>query len=144
MGYMTRVNVKRVKPKKLPKRSTLINKADDLWREIVKAGGKCEKCGSRDRQLHAHHIMGRSRQCLKWDLRNGICLCNRCHNADGMHSENALKVEKFLIWIKSYRADDWKYLEEKLKQPVETITLIKLIDIVKELKYALTQNYNSI
>ncbi len=132
---MARAKYKRVKVK-LPKRSTLINKADDLWRNIIKKDKVCERCGAKNRQLHAHHIMGKSRQSLKWDLRNGICLCNRCHTADGMHSENALKVEEFLEWIKSFRLVDWRYLEDKLKQPSETVTTIKLMDIVEELKEA--------
>ena len=135
---MARVKYKKIKPKKLPKRSTLINKADDLWREIIKKDKRCERCGaSRGVKLEAHHIMGRSRQSIKWDLRNGVCLCYRCHYPDGMHSENALKVEEFLDWIKSYRPEDWKYLKEKLKQPAETITTIKLIDIVKGLQEAM-------
>ena len=131
---MGRVKYKRVKPKKLPKRSTLINKADDLWRDIVKLDGRCERCGARGGKFEAHHIMGRSRQSLKWDLRNGVCLCFRCHYTDGMHSENAIKVEEFLEWIKSYRSEDWIYLKEKLKQSAETITTIKLVDIVKSLQ----------
>lgn len=131
---MGRVKYKRVKPKKLPKRSTLINKADDLWRGIVKINKVCERCGSRGGKLEAHHIMGRSRQSIKWDLRNGICLCYHCHYPSGMHSENALKVEEFLKWIKSYRSEDWEYLKDKLKGQVETITTVKLFDIVEELK----------
>ncbi len=126
----------RVKVKKLPKRFTLINKADTLWRDIVKADGICERCGARGVRLETHHIMGRSRYSLRWDLRNGVSLCFRCHYPDGMHSENAVKVEEFLEWIKGYRPDDWKYLKDKLKQPAETITTIKLIDIVKELREA--------
>ena len=132
---MGRVKYKRVKPKKLPKRKTLINKADTLWRNIIKADGVCERCGAGGK-LQAHHIVGRSRQSLRWDLRNGISLCFRCHYPDGMHSEDATKVQKFLDWIKAYRAEDWAYLSDKLKQPPETITLIKLVDIVKELKEA--------
>ena len=131
---MTRINIKRVKSKKLPKRSTLINKADALWRTIVRAGGKCEWCGGSGGVLHAHHIMGRSRHSLRWDLRNGVCLCYSCHTPYGAHSPNASLVEKYLYWIKAYRPEDWKYLKDKLKQPPETITLIKLIDIVEYLK----------
>lgn len=78
--------------------------------------------------------MGRSRYFLRWDLRNGVSLCYTCHNPNGAHSENAARVEEFLKWIKSYRPEDWAYLKEKDKQPIETITTIKLIDIVEELK----------
>ena len=132
---MARVKYKRVKVK-LPKRSTLINKADGLWRDIIKADGICERCGAKGVRLEAHHIMGRARFSLRWDLRNGISLCFRCHYPDGMHSENVVKVKEFLKWIESYRPDDWKYLEDKLKQPVGTITTIKLMDIVEHLKEA--------
>lgn len=49
------------------------------WVKAVKSKGACESCGSTE-ELEAHHI-------LKWaeyprgriDLKNGICLCAKCH-----------------------------------------------------------------
>ena len=49
------------------------------WAEDVKARGRCEECGSKDR-LEAHHV-------LRWseyppgrvDPANGQCLCLDCH-----------------------------------------------------------------
>ena len=134
---ISRINIKRVKPKKRPSRKTLVKTADNLWRDIIKVDGICEWCGKSDGVLHSHHIMGRSRQSLRWNLRNGVCLCYSCHTPYGAHSPNAALVEKYICWIKSYRPDDWKYLKDKLKQPVETITTIKLMDIIEGLKEAL-------
>ena len=49
------------------------------WTEQVVARGKCETCGSKE-HLEAHHT-------IKWadypkgriDLKNGECLCHKCH-----------------------------------------------------------------
>ena len=144
MWAQGRFNIKRGEMKKKPSRKTLVKKADDLWRNIIKVNGKCEWCGSSGGVLHAHHIMGRSRQSLRWDLRNGVCLCYSCHTPYGAHSPNAAKVEQYLIWIKSYRPEDWKYLKDKLKQPVETITTVKLMDIIENLKGLDTKRQSNI
>jgi len=124
---MSIVVTKILKVKKQPKKSTLIRKADDLWRKIVKQKGYCEWCGKSGGVQNAHHIMGRSRHSLRWDIRNGVCLCYKCHT-DGAHSPNAAKVEEYLKWIKSYRPDDWRYLKDKLKRPPETVNFIKLME----------------
>lgn len=49
------------------------------WKEIVLSKNECEECGSKE-NLEAHHI-------IKWadypqgriDIKNGKCLCLKCH-----------------------------------------------------------------
>ena len=62
-----------------PTRRALKKKADKLWAEIVKSVGRCLKCGSRDKQLQAAHIISRRFTNTRHDIRNGLCLCAACH-----------------------------------------------------------------
>ena len=107
---MTRVNIKRVKVKRL-KRSTLKNKCDDMWREFVRIEGICEWCGKRTGQMHAHHVIGRTNHTLRWDLRNGVCLDAGCHkmNAGNAHDDPIA----FLKWFETTRPEDYEYICRK-------------------------------
>lgn len=52
------------------------------WKKTVLSKGACEECGS-TKNLEAHHI-------IKWaeypkgrcDVKNGACLCHRCHTLE--------------------------------------------------------------
>lgn len=52
------------------------------WTKQIVSKGKCEICNS-DERLEAHHI-------IKWadypqgrvDLKNGMCLCHKCHTKE--------------------------------------------------------------
>ena len=52
--------------------SALINK----WRRQVfeRDGYKCTECGT-NKNLHAHHLVSRKNEDLKYDVSNGITLC---------------------------------------------------------------------
>lgn len=57
-------------------------KADREWREAVreKDNHTCQRCGTQDPYIHAHHVAPRSRRPdLKYEISNGKCLCNSCH-----------------------------------------------------------------
>lgn len=52
------------------------------WTKEVVKRGKCECCGSTER-LEAHHIAYWSESPKdRIDLRNGACLCHRCHTKE--------------------------------------------------------------
>lgn len=56
--------------------------ADIAWRTAVKErdNGVCQRCGVINEQMHAHHKATRGAHPeLKYDLSNGITLCNSCH-----------------------------------------------------------------
>lgn len=80
---------------------------DDLWKEVVKkrAGFKCEKCGN-TRYLQAHHIIPRTNYALRYDLKNGVALCRRCH-LFWSHKDSV----GFVRWISKKR--DMDYLESR-------------------------------
>lgn len=57
-------------------------KKDKDWRISIKTRDNytCQMCGLEDKYIHAHHIKKRSTNPeLKYDLSNGISLCNSCH-----------------------------------------------------------------
>lgn len=52
------------------------------WRKKVLESGACVFCGSRE-QLEDHHVIGWA----EWpqgraDVKNGLCLCHRCHTEE--------------------------------------------------------------
>lgn len=105
---MTRVNIKRVKVKK-PKRSTLKNKCDALYRKIIHAKIYCEKCGNFG--TDTHHVIGRGNYNLRWDIRNGCLLCASCHEFDKNSAKN--NPLDFAKWFETTRPDDYDYLMSK-------------------------------
>ena len=68
----------------------LVRECDRLWRRaiMVRAGGHCEMCGAPTPAdlaaggliiIDACHIIGRSDWSVRWDPRNGVAGCRRCH-----------------------------------------------------------------
>ena len=52
---------------------------DKRWSKLIHERDKfCLLCGI-DRNLNAHHVVGRRAQTLRWDLDNGLLLCSGCH-----------------------------------------------------------------
>lgn len=67
-----------------------------VWKNKVLSKGKCESCGSKE-NLDAHHI-------IKWsdypmgriDVKNGMCLCHRCHTEEHKY-DNVYSMMKVTI-----------------------------------------------
>ena len=98
-------------------------KADDAWRDEIRAVGECEHCHSTDRQLNAHHIIVRTRLRFRHDLSNGVCLCVRCHSFDPTISphQDSFGGENFLAWLKKERPGQFNWFNENKdnKMPME-------------------------
>ena len=109
LEYMTRVNIKRVKVKKNPKRKTLMNKCDDKWRAIIHTKVKCERCPNPG--TDAHHVIGRKNFNLRWDIRNGCLLCASCHEFGKFSAKN--DPLGFADWFMTSRPEDYFYLMQK-------------------------------
>jgi hypothetical protein len=64
-----------------PTRKGLIKKLDTICSEIVRARGRCLKCGASDYpHLDPAHIFSRKYLNTRWDIDlNIICLCDGCH-----------------------------------------------------------------
>lgn len=83
---------------------------DNLWSKIVRAMGRCEKCGripgeGEINRLEAHHVYGRRNLRLRWDVKNGVSLCHPCHRW-----AEEYPIE-FTDWFRNYRITDADYLE---------------------------------
>lgn len=99
-----------------------------LWRaKVIQNGGrKCENCERKDR-LNAHHIESYSlNKELRYDPRNGMCLCSTCHKF-GRFSAHKSFIFMFRIMF-SKRFDDLNYLnkycEDKHPETVESLQRI--------------------
>lgn len=58
------------------------DKRVSAWRKSVLSPGVCAFCGSKE-QLEAHHVIGWA----EWpqgrtDVKNGLCLCHKCHTEE--------------------------------------------------------------
>jgi hypothetical protein len=88
-------------------KKTLRNKLDNAWSRAILSKGSCEVCGE-TQYLNPHHIEGRRNLRLRWDLRNGVCLCSGCHTfrKDSAHQA----PEWFHFWLEEHRWEDLQYV----------------------------------
>lgn len=94
-----------------PSRKTLTRKLDAAWSLAVRSRGSCERCGRSEGVLHAHHMVGRQRHIIRWSMRNGVCLCYRCHRwAEG-------DAMGFTDWIRSLRPADAEWCNRLKDMP---------------------------
>lgn len=110
------------------KMNSLTKKLDAEWSRVVKqkAGNQCEVCGA-IMQLNSHHIVGRENYRLRWDTRNGVCLCVS-HHKFGKESAHMHPIW-FDEWLKENRAEDREYVNRvamEIKKWTEDEKLDKL------------------
>jgi hypothetical protein len=106
--------------KKKSAKSRWKSKCLRVWSEIVRAGGRCERCGAPARD--AHHIIPRGTSpTMGWfDLRNGIALCFQCHSVHGPHSLDVDEQIAFRDWVRGWLARkgvDYEVLRVVCKAP---------------------------
>ena len=91
----------KAKKRKPTERQKLSDTCDKLWSEIVKKhwDNKCAICGATD-NLNSHHIITRSEKNLRWDVRNGICLCALHHTLSAKLSAHKTP-QAFNDWLYS-------------------------------------------
>jgi hypothetical protein len=82
-------------------------KLDIAWSKLVKlrAGNKCEYCGKTS-YLNSHHIYSRSKRSVRWDVKNGICLCVGHHTFSSTFSAHKTPLE-FVKWLENYKGTDY-------------------------------------
>lgn len=67
-----------------------------LWRESVykRDNWTCQECGIRGGQLHPHHIMSFAEfPDLRFEISNGITLCESCHKKTDNYAKNIKRKE---------------------------------------------------
>ena len=85
---------------------------NDLWPKVVKlrAGNRCE-WGYKGKRcvkltgLQAHHIFGRKNYDVRYDYRNGVCLCYSHH--DGQKHSAHHNAPLFQEMIIEQRGQEW-------------------------------------
>ncbi len=119
-------------------KKSIIKIIDNLWSKIIKAKGKCEfKNCRKERYLNSHHIISRSNKTLRWDLKNGVCLCAG-HHTLLTNSAHKNPIE-FLEQMKEKRGQEW-YDTLRLRAAVISKNLdyklikLELLQIIKELE----------
>ena len=111
------------KPKKPKSTKVLLAKAKRkayrVWSEAVRLihNNTCELCGAAAGEtkengkpviLNAHHIVTRDNPVLRFDIRNGCCLCQYCHKYSRTGAHRGTIV--FSEWLRGGRYDDYAYL----------------------------------
>ncbi len=110
-----------------------------LWKKAVKlrAGNKCEKCGS-SKFLNACHIESyETNHNLRYDLRNGVSFCPR-HHKWGKESLHKSFIFSYLFMMTEKRFGDLEYLlkhhQDKRKKVTEKVLLTKISSLENFIK----------
>jgi len=86
-------------------KKNLKRKLDKLFSEKIRSKGRCEWCGARD-TLQACHIITRKILKLRWEEKNALCLCAKCHRhahdkpivfAEQVKKIKGIEIYKWLI-----------------------------------------------
>jgi len=121
------------KTKKPLTRRKLSKKLDEAWSSAVKkrAGYKCEVCGiGESGHLNSHHIVGRRNRMVRWDIRDGVCLCVK-HHRFGIESAHEDPLW-FREWLEDKRWEDYAYLYT-IKNQIKKWTLEDMEEQLEEL-----------
>ena len=87
-----------------------MRKADAEWGKVMHHLKRyCLICGRSDRQLQAHHLIGRARVMTRHDIDNGVILCNIHHNRDVTCSPHAGPIG-FTEFLRENHPDKLEYV----------------------------------
>lgn len=64
---------------KIGKKKYYIRKLDEYYSKKIRSIGECQRCGEKNKKLETAHIISRANRTLRWDEKNLLCLCTRCH-----------------------------------------------------------------
>jgi len=118
------------------KKNPLNDLLDKLWSKAVKilANNKCEFCGG-EVTLNSHHFYGRRNYAVRWEVKNGFCLCVSHHKFSTQFSAHETP-SKFTEWAKEKRGQKWyDKLEIEALQNRDKPDKEKLLKELKEIVY---------
>lgn len=119
-----------MKKKSTSKRRKLIDKADRLlqdWMRIKHQGEVCEVCGEPFEVSH-HFIPKSQSTVLRFDEKNLIKLCHKCHY--GIHRTG--RASLYIAQIATQRGQNWvKYITTQKNK----ITTLKTKDLEDKINY---------
>lgn len=105
-----------------------MRRADKLWyQRLLKR--KCEVCGKKAIQVHHFYYKG-SYGHLRYDLDNGISLCQGCHFV--LHHQDPKKIEEKIIAV---RGKKWfnKLQKKSQNRPSSFKTIKYYEEVIKNL-----------
>ena len=118
----------------LNKKQILEKELNDLWKAkcLETYEHFCEYCGQPLSTFH--HFIPKSRSTLlRYDIKNGIALCQKCHYKIHFSSKPS-EVYEIVKAIRESRGKEWvKYIEERERE-----TISKTIKWLEEQKEKLT------
>lgn len=130
-----------MKTSKTEKKKRLLKlqkRCDDLWERIIKirAGFICEMTDEEWelRYLVSHHIAGKQKSWLRWNLDNGVCLYSGSHFL--VHSQDTTIAHFCIEKLKNKRGKDWYESllnDKKYGATVSNIELKKIHDYLWEI-----------
>ena len=114
--------------------------ASEIWSEIIRSVGVCEVCGKTCIKLNAHHILEKSKWThLRFDLNNGVCLCEDHHTMNPILSphNNVVSSDNFLTWMRKNKNKKYQYYldhkDDQLFQEIDYETeYYRLKDVMNE------------
>lgn len=103
---------------------------DRLWSQLVRAraGHVCERCDRFSDRLEAHHAYGRANYRLRFEPRNGVSLCFKCH----VWAESYPIL--FADWFRATRPEDASYLETEHRAGLLKRTLADYLRLEDDLE----------
>jgi hypothetical protein len=114
---------------------TITNRLYALWSVIVRtlANHRCEVCGSTGK-LDAHHIQPRQ-ICtgLRFDVRNGICLCAQHHKWG--HESAHKGMLWFSEWLRTHNPEQYNFVLENRDSELNCKDRLELYNIESNLHY---------
>ena len=112
---------------------------DRLWAiaVLIKAGHKCEKCGCTF-GLCPHHIFSRRNRSVRWNIDDGICLCNNCHTGDDYSAHRERKFTT--VWIKNYIGEEKYYALDRKANQIKKWTQEEKKALVRKLREFIKEN----
>lgn len=116
------------------KKKYLSKKADTIWRDkcFEKWGTNCTVCGKQANQVH-HWIKRSQSLATRWDLENGVPVCQRCHYILE-HSPDVKKRRSFEEKIIDSRGQEWWDRLEKKRHEIFKKNLGNLKDVITRLE----------
>ena len=98
--------------------------ADSLWSRVVKReapGQLCEVTGCTRLGSHAHHIIGRQNLLTRYEIKNGIRLCN-LHHTDSPDFSAHKTSQDFMAWLEQAKPEQFQWvMEHKFKLTFEQV-----------------------
>ena len=120
-----------------------------IWSEKVRKLGKniCEFCGKKVgdvgeggnpiKAMNAHHLQSRKNKYnpLKWDIRNAVCVCAKCHKFSPDASFHLSPVVT-INWLMKNRPERFNYVLDHFNDKIDLENRL----ILKEIERCLVEN----